>query len=372
MLREKGEKRLMLKTIQATLLLEDGTEYTGRSFGAQGTAVGEVVFTTSAVGCQELLTDPACLGQMIVQTFPLAGNYGCNSEDSESGAACASGCIVREWCEEPSNFRSEGTLDAFLREQNVAGICDIDTRALTIHLREHGTMNGMITTEPVADKPAALAMLKAHRLTVPAAAWQESGEQPRCTADDVVLLDFGCKRSLSDALAQAVGKVLTVPGNTPIDGILAQNPRGIVLAGGPGNPADYAELAQGLAPLLTAGIPVFGVGLGHQLLALAAGGKTAKLAHGHRGSNQAVRDDILGKTFVTSQNHGYAVEEASLDPALCTVFCRNSNDKTCEGIQYKSAPIFSIQFDPAAFTGAGDNNHYINRFVTTMNIRGKR
>lgn len=363
----------MVAVKKATLILEDGTCFEGKTFGAGGSTVGEVVFTTGAVGFQETITDPGCSGQIVVQTFPITGGYGFNSEESESAAASVAGYVVREWCEAPSNFRCEGTLDAFLKQRGVVGIADIDTRALTIHLREHGGMNGCITTEPVADKPALLEKLKAHRLQN--AIERVSTAKPFFCGDEngkymVALYDFGCKNSILQRLQSEGCKINILPYNTPLAAALALNPDGIVLSGGPGNPNDYKELAASLKPLLRGKTPVLGLGLGHQLLALAAGAAVNRLPQGHRGSNQAVSDTELGRTFVTSQNHGFAVEETSLTPGIAEVFCRNANDKTCEGIRYKTAPAFSIQFHPEAFTGTGNTHYYIDKFVEMMK-RGK-
>ncbi|WP_312640540.1 glutamine-hydrolyzing carbamoyl-phosphate synthase small subunit [Hydrogenoanaerobacterium sp.] len=364
------------ETKQATLLLEDGTVFEGKSFGAQGSGIGEVVFTTGAVGFQETITDPSYCGQIITQTFPLTGNYGINKDDNESAKAYAAGYIAREWCDVPSNFRSEQTIDAFLKAQGIVGIYDIDTRALTIHLRENGTMNGVITTEPISDKVALLAELKDHRLknaveTVSvkqSTLYKAQGERK----GSIALYDFGCKYSIISGVTDQGYDVTVLPCSTPLAEALSQQPDGIVLAGGPGNPDDCSDMIANIKPLLGGTTPVLGIGLGHQLLACAAGGKVTKLKHGHRGGNQPVMDLRLGKTFVTAQNHSYAVEGSSLDESTCEVFCRNINDNTCEGIFYKNTPAFSIQFHPEAFTGAGDTHHYINEFVNMMNARGKK
>lgn len=359
---------------QATLLLEDGTIFKGKSFGAQGSAIGEVVFTTGAVGFQETITDPSYCGQIITQTFPLTGNYGINSEDCESAKSYAAGYIAREWCSEPSNFRSEQTIDAFLKEQGIIGICDIDTRSLTIHLRENGTMNGMITTDIITDKSALLHQLKAYKLTdtVKTVSVKQNTlyHAEKSRKGTVALYDFGCKQSIINGITAQGYDVVAMPYHTPLTGAMCLNPNGIVLAGGPGSPDDYKDMIDNIKPLLKGDLPVMGIGLGHQLLACAAGGKVTKMKHGHRGGNQPVIDIRLNKTFVTAQNHSYTVECASLSENVCEVFCHNINDKTCEGIFYKNAPAFSIQFHPEAFTGTGDTHYYLNEFVNMMNARG--
>ncbi|MBC8545746.1 glutamine-hydrolyzing carbamoyl-phosphate synthase small subunit [Clostridiaceae bacterium NSJ-31] len=363
-------------TSKAILLLEDGTVFEGKSFGAAGTAVGEVVFTTSAVGFQETITDPSYFGQIITQTFPLTGNYGMNAADSESDRAHATGYIVREWCEQPSNFRCEETIDAFLKAQGVIGLYDIDTRALTAHLREQGTMNGVITNDMAADRAELLKMAKSFRIQQSVQAvsvtelkrYSATGER----VGEVAVYDFGCLRSIIDAFNGRGYDVTLLPWNTPADQAAALAPDGIVLAGGPGNPEDCGELLPSIRALMGSGIPVMGIGLGHQLMALAVGAQVKKLPHGHRGGSQPVVDSGIGKTFVTSQNHGYAVDEGSLPKSEGEVFCRNINDKTCEGISYKKSPAFSIQFHPEAFTGTGDKHYYVGRFINMMNAGGNR
>ena len=354
---------------KATLLLQDGTIYEGTSLGAQGSAIGEIVFTTGVVGFQETITSPSFCGQIVVQTFPITGNYGVNSEANEASKASAAGYVVRECCAEPSNFRNEGTLHSLLKEQGVVGIANIDTRALTIHLRENGTMNAIITTENIIDKAGLIAKLAEHcpQNLIEQVSCREIYYAPQSSEKyNVVVYDFGCDISTIKALENAGCSVTRVPYNTKLAIAMQTKPQGIVLAGGPGNPNDYLELANELKPLLTGETPTLGLGLGHQLLAIATGARVTHLQQAHRGANQAVHDTELNNTFATTQNHAYAVEEESLPANVAEVFCRNSNDKTCEGIIYKNAPVFSLQFCPEAFTGTKNTHYYIDKFVKMM------
>ena len=273
----------------AYLILEDGTVYRGKGFGAEGTTIGEVVFTTGMTGYQETLTDPSYYGQIVTQTFPLIGNYGLNEFDGESAKAWAKGYIVREWCEEPSNFRSKYTLEEFLKMNNVIGIYDIDTRALTKKIREHGVMNGAIASELPVNMDAFLKELKAYviRDAVKSVSCKEKTFYP---AEDekyrVVLYDYGFKANILRSLLQRGCSVTVVPYNTTAAEIRELGPDGIMLSNGPGDPSENIEPIKILNELMNTGIPIFGICLGHQLLALANGAKTEKLKYGHRGANQ--------------------------------------------------------------------------------------
>ncbi|MEF9853798.1 MAG: carbamoyl phosphate synthase small subunit [Hydrogenoanaerobacterium sp.] len=356
---------------KAWLILQDGTEYEGQSIGASGTTTGELVFTTGAVGCQEAITSPSFCGQIIVQTFPLAGNYGVNDEVNEAASATAAGYVVRECCDAPSNFRSKGTLSEFLKSQNIIGIQGIDTRALTIHLRENSNINGCITTiKHESLKITDLAVIAAHRQVKPIekvschAAEAVEGNNGKY---DVTLYDLGCDKSVISCLQSAGCNITKLPYNTPLVKALESKPDGIVFAGGPESFNEYEAVAENIKSVLSAKIPLLGLGSGHHVMALAAGGKVSRLAQPHRGANQAVHDDVLQKTFVTSQNHALAVDEDSLSSDIATVFCRNVNDKSCEGIVYKTAPAFSIQFSPECFTATANTHYYIDKFVAMMN-----
>lgn len=360
---------------KAYLLLANGQIFEGKSFGVTGTTIGEVVFATGMTGYQETLTDPSYYGQIAVQTFPLNGNYGTNSEDFESPQCWMKGYIVREWCEMPSNFRCEKTIDAFLKEHNVIGLYGIDTRQLTRIIRESGVMNGAITTEDVyARKEELLEQIRAYEI-VDAVKTVSIKEKQEYTVEHpqhhVVMMDFGYKAHILKKLLHRNCNVTLVPYNTTAEEILAMNPDGIMLTNGPGNPEENVEVIANLKKLIAARIPMFGICLGHQLTALANGGKTVKLKYGHRGANQPVKDLHTGRVYVTSQNHGYAVVGDSIDPAVGSMSHWNVNDKTCEGMTYSNAPVYTVQFHPEACGGPRDTSYLFDQFVTLMDKEGK-
>lgn len=355
---------------RAYLLLADGTVFEGLSVGAQGTTVGEVVFTTSMTGYQETLTDPSYFGQIVTQTFPLVGNYGVNSDDIESAKSYVQGYIVREWCEAPSNFRMEHDLDWFLMQQGVVGIYDIDTRALTRKLREHGVMNGMITTEDMnKDKAAHLAQIHAFsvkdaiRSVSISAAQHYACENPRF---EVALLDYGYKRNIRRSLLARGCNVTVLPAHTDAAQIQQMGFDGIMLSNGPGDPAEDRQIIANLREITQLGVPIFGICLGHQLMALAQGAQTAKLKYGHRGANQPVIDLNSGRTYVTSQNHGYEVLGDTLPHEVGAVSHVNANDRSCEGVFYNGGKIFTVQFHPEACGGPTDTGYLFDRFVELM------
>jgi carbamoyl-phosphate synthase small subunit len=353
----------------AYLILEDGTVYRGKGFGAKGKTVGEVVFTTGMTGYQETLTDPSYYGQIVTQTFPLIGNYGLNNLDSESAKSWVKGYIVREWCEEPSNFRSKYTMDAFLKKNNIIGIYDIDTRALTKKIREHGVMNGAITTELPGNLSAFLKELSSYTIldAVKSVSSMEKIFYPAKTEEyHVVLYDYGCKANIIRSLLQRNCSVTVVPYNTPLKMIQALKPSGIMLSNGPGDPAENTEAIGILKELMGSGIPIFGICLGHQLLALANGAKTEKLKYGHRGANQPVSDKIRDRVFITSQNHGYAVVGKTMDTETGFVSHINANDGSCEGITYKNGKAFTVQFHPEACAGPQDTQYLFDQFIQMM------
>lgn len=352
---------------KAYLLLEDGTIFEGRSFGAKGTVIGEVVFTTGLTGYQETLTDPSYYGQIVTQTFPLIGNYGVNDEDHESARSYVSGYIVREWCNTPSNFRCKGTILDFLNEQNVIGIHSIDTRSLTRKIREAGVMNGAITTENVYDKKEELlTRIKEYRVT-DAVKNVTGNETKTFSCDDpkyrVALFDFGYKRNIRNELVNRGCEVTVVPAYTTAEEIKKLSPDGIMFSNGPGNPADNTEIIKNISEISKLGIPIFGICMGHQLMALAHGAETKKLKYGHRGANQPVVDKKLDKTFVTSQNHGYAVVGESISSDIAEVSHFNANDGTCEGVRYKKIKAFTVQFHPEAHGGPQDTAYLFDEFI---------
>lgn len=344
------------------LTLEDGTTFVGEGFGAAADAVGELVFTTGMCGYIETLTDPSYAGQIVVQTFPMIGNYGIIQSDFE-GKCAVRGYVVHEWCDTPSNFRAAGDLDAYLRSVGVPGIAGIDTRALTRILRECGTMNVTITDAVPADLVAvrAYAVTDAVAAVTCAAAtvYPAEGE----TRHRVALLDFGAKRNIIRSLTARGCTVTVCPASTPAADILAAAPDGVMLSNGPGDPAENTAIIAEIGKLLGR-VPVFGICLGHQLMALAVGGSTVKLKYGHRGVNQPVRDLVGGRTYITSQNHGYAVVGDSL-PCGEVRFV-NANDGTCEGIDYPALRAFSVQFHPEACAGPRDTAFLFDRFCNLM------
>ncbi len=389
--------------MQAYLILANGRVFAGQSVGCAGTTVGEVVFATGMVGFQETLTDPSYYGQIITQTYPLIGNYGMNRSDCESGRIWARGYIVRQACTAPSNFRSEKTLDAFLKENGTVGIEGIDTRALTRTLRESGVMNGAITTEfdpsraANAEKLAALMrQVNAYAVTgavaavtgkaartyaplqPPAPGWQgeygsageaappKNGEAPL----HIALLDLGCKANILRCLRGRGCRVTVLPGTATAADLAALGADGLMLSNGPGDPAENGEIIQNIRGMLDTGIPAFGICLGHQLTALAAGARTAKLKYGHRGANQPVTELATGRTFITSQNHGYAVLGDTLPAAMGAVSHVNANDRTCEGVVYTAWDCFTVQFHPEASGGPRDTEFLFDRFLA--NVRAAR
>lgn len=357
---------------KAWLLLADDTLYEGRSFGAEGSAIGEVVFTTGMTGCQETLTDPSYFGQIAVQTFPLIGNYGTNDDDVESDDIFMKGYIVREWCDSPSNFRAKERIDEYLKEHNTIGLFDIDTRALTKKLRVNGVMNGMITTEPITEdnREGLLAEIREYsvRKAVDTVTAKKSKLYPALSRGKyrVAMLDFGYKRNIRESLRSKGCDVLVMPARTTAEEIKSQRIDGILLSNGPGDPAENVEVIENLREIVKLGLPIMGVCLGHQLMALAMGGRTVKMGYGHRGGNQPVIELASDRTYVTTQNHGYAVLGDSLDPAIARVSHINANDKSCEGVEYLNAPMFTVQFHPEACAGPADTSYLFDRFIKMM------
>ena len=369
--------------MQSYLILANGQVFRGQSIGCPGTTIGEVVFATGMVGFEETLTDPSYYGQIITQTYPLIGNYGMNSEDVESGKIWAKGYIVREACKTPSNFRSEETLDAFLKKNGIIGIEGIDTRSLTRTLRESGVMNGAITTEfdPDAEpekKAALMPAITAYAVTEAVAAVTCAAPktfEPTTNVIDgrevetplhVALLDLGCKNNIVRCLQKRGCRVTVLPGTATAAELAALNPDGLMLSNGPGDPAENVEIIANIKQMLDTGIPTFGICLGHQLTALAAGAKTCKLKYGHRGANQPVTSPAKQRTFITSQNHGYAVMADTLPETVGKMSYFNANDGTCEGMDYFKWNCFTVQFHPEANGGPKDTEFLFDEFVKRM------
>ncbi len=355
--------------IKARLILADGRVYEGISFGCTGSALGEVVFTTGAVGYQESLTDPSHYGQLVAFTFPLMGNYGINREDSSSEHFAVAGCIVREWCEVPSNFCLEEDLHSFLKRRGVVGICDIDTRALTRHLRDHGPMKGLITTEALSVQEA-LSQIEAFHIQDAVAAvtcrtvTRHSAPEPRYT---VGLYDLGHNRRTLGWLMDMGCRVILLPAGTPPEDIAALDLDGLVLSEGPGDPADNPDIVADIGRMAAMrALPMLGIGLGHQLMALSAGGCTVRMPRGHRGSNQPVADLATGQIFITAQNHGYQAVPHSLPAEVAVLSHQNVNDQSCEGLRYLTHPWLSVQFRPESFTAPGGTNRVFLEFAALM------
>lgn len=355
------------KAKKAFLVLADGTVFEGKSFGAEGNVIGEVVFTTSMVGYQETLTDPCYSGQMVVQTFPLIGNYGTNDDDYASDNSVVSGYIVREYCEEPSNFRCSSTIDAFMKKHGIIGLYDIDTRCLTRIIREKGVMNGMITVADSIDKDSIIGEINTYEIGEVVSKVSVK-EKTLCKSDNskynVALIDFGDNKMYVSELTKRGCDVTLLPYNASAEDVKATGADGIFLSDGPGNPAANTVAIETLKKLAEEKIPVFGVGLGHLVLALANDAKIIKLRYGHRGASQPVLTFETGRTYITTQNHGYAVESISADVAEMTHI--NGNDKTCEGIKYKNIPAFSVQFRPETCGGPQDTSYLYDRFIKMM------
>lgn len=353
------------------LVLENGEYWQGEAFGARSEVTGEVVFTTGMTGYLETLTDPSYCGQMVVQTFPLIGNYGVIPSDFESAGVQPAAYIVRERCQHPSNFRCVGDIDTFLKERGIPGICHVDTRSLTRRIREQGVMNGMLTALPPPYTAEQIAALGKYRVTHTVERVTRKQAEVYPAAEErfrVVLWDFGAKQNIIRQLNGRGCTVAALPAQTPAEEILAARPDGIMLSNGPGDPAENETIIRELAQICKSGVPLFGICLGHQLLALAQGGKTAKLKYGHRGSNQPVKDLRTGRVYITSQNHGYAVLPDSLPNGAQLAYV-NVNDNTCEGIRYTGMPAFSVQFHPEASAGPLDTDFLFDEFIALMQER---
>ena len=351
---------------KAYLLLADGSVYTGRSFGAEGTRVGELVFTTGMTGAAESLTDPSYAGQMICFTFPQLGNYGICIDDCESGKVHAQAVICQEYCASPSNFRCELTVGELLERDGVPGIEGVDTRRITQVIRTHGVMNAAVTTaEPT---PELLERVRGY--AVRGAAAEKSVTEPvffplEGAGYSVALMDYGYKKSIADGLRKRGCAVTVYPHDTPAEAVLAAGHDGVMLSNGPGDPAENVYEISQIRELMGR-IPVFGICLGHQMMALAQGARTAKMKFGHRGANQPAKDLKTGRVYITSQNHGYAVDGASLSGTPGVLRFVNVNDGSVEGVDYPGLAAFSVQFHPEAHSGPRDSEKLFDRFAALM------
>jgi carbamoyl-phosphate synthase small subunit len=348
---------------KAYLVLNNGRVFEGRRIGAEGDGLGELVFTTGMTGYLETLTDPSYAGQIIMQTFPLIGNYGVIPADFE-GPCLAKGYVVRELCETPSNFRSEYPLDRFLKEHDIPGICGVDTRALTRIIREEGVMNALICPEPPADLTAIKSYAVRDGVKTASCKAPQSFPAEGEEKFHVALLDYGAKHHIVESLRERGCRVTVLPHDTGAEAVLALRPDGLMLSNGPGDPKENTLEIQELQKLIGK-LPVFGICLGHQLAALALGGETVKLKYGHRGANQPVKDRKTGRCFITSQNHGYAVLAESVAD-IAELRYVNANDFSCEGLDYPGHRCFTVQFHPEASAGPHDTGFLFDRFVRMM------
>jgi len=386
--------------MNAILALEDGTVFRGRGFGAVASACGEVCFNTSMTGYQEILTDPSYKGQIVTMTYPLIGNYGVNTQDVESWRPHVAGFVIRELSPVVSNWRADSSLSEYLEKNGIPGIQGVDTRALTKKLRVRGALNGFITTEDLSEVealeraknwPGLLGVDYVREVTHREAfRWDEKDEQsaafelvrgtlqadprqarkPLPPADiPIVAFDYGMKYNILRRLRQHGFAVQVMPATATAAEALKYKPAGIFLSNGPGDPAALDYIVREVSTLVDKGIPIFGICLGHQILGQALGGKTFKLKFGHRGGNQPVKDLESGRVEITSQNHGFAVDAASL-PATVAVNRINLNDQTVEGMRHKTKPIFCVQYHPEASPGPHDSNPLFGEFRRLVEIKG--
>ncbi len=344
------------------ITLQNGRVFEGYSFGAEREVVGELVFTTGMTGYIETLTDPSYYGQIVMQTFPLIGNYGVIRSDRESQKCWVTAYIVREKCDDPSNFRSEGTLESFLKEQNIPAVYGVDTREITKIVREAGVMPAAITFKPLKD----LSVLKGYRVrnAVASVTGETHRESGSSNGPRIVLYDFGAKSNIVRELEKRGCHIIEVPAKTTAEEALALDPDGIMLTNGPGDPAENVAIIENIKKF-AGEVPVFGICLGHQLFALAMGGETRKMKYGHRGANQPVRHCASGKVFISSQNHGYEVVSESLK-GIGEVTYVNANDGTCEGVRYPNMRAFTVQFHPEACGGPHDANYLFDEFLAEI------
>ncbi|MBU4305288.1 MAG: glutamine-hydrolyzing carbamoyl-phosphate synthase small subunit [Candidatus Omnitrophica bacterium] len=359
----------LLKGKKAKIVLEDGKAFTGISFGAAGTRLGELVFNTSMTGYQEILTDPSYKGQIVAMTYPLIGNYGINSEDIESRKLFLEGMLVKEYSKVVSNWRSKKSLGEYLEENKIMGIEGVDTRALTRHIRLKGAMKAVISTEDLDDK-SLMKKVKASpgligRDLVKEVTCDEIWQWNDTGAFHVVVLDCGAKLNILRSLALNDCRVTVVPARAAARDILALNPDGVMLSNGPGDPAAVTYVVETVKELIGK-VPLFGICLGQQMLGLALGAKTYKLKFGHHGANQPVKNLRTGKIDITVQNHGFCIDIDSLDKNVIEITHVNLNDNTLEGIRHKELPVFSVQFHPESCPGPHDAQYLFGEFTELM------
>ena len=359
-----------MSSLKATLILENGSVLSGTSIGSTETRVCELVFNTSMTGYQEILTDPSYAGQGVVMSYPLIGNYGVNSEDNESSRPWVEMLVVRHLSPRGSNFRREMDLGDYLKEHDIPGIEGVDTRALTRMLRSQGSMNAMLTCAQQFDVGQVLEQLRAYKVqdTIQKVTRSAPEEFPAMGEERyrVAMMDYGVKQNMIDCLRRRGCSVTALPASTPAEAVLSGGYDGVLLSNGPGDPAENTDIIRELKKLYDSDLPLYGICLGHQMLALATGARTGKMDYGHRGGNHPVRDVERGRVFITSQNHGYMVLADTVDPAVAQVSHINANDGTCEGLRYRRPNCFSTQFHPEANPGPRDMEYLFDRFVASM------
>ncbi len=366
---------------EGLLYLEDGSVFRGKGFGFRGTVVGELVFNTSMTGYQEILTDPSYKGQIITMTYPLIGNYGISAIDNESDKIHAFGMVIRDLCDMPSNAKCVKTLDQWMQEQKTPGIWGIDTRQITKKIRKNGTIKALISTEGISISQARqlceegelrgdwMKTVTVEKKTVIEAEPAEAGAGEAAAEEpfNVAVLDFGVKRHILKNLTHRNCRITMYPYGTTAEEIMADDPDGIFLTNGPGDPEQATEAIAEVRKLIReAEIPMFGICMGHQILAIALGGKTYKMKFGHRGGNHGVYDKNTKRSYITSQNHGYAVQYESIILKGMEVTHLNLNDGSVEGMEHRDFPIFSVQFHPEASPGPGDNAYLFDKFIDNM------
>lgn len=364
-----------MNDLRCILVLEDGTTFEGEAIGVPGTTIGEVVFSTSMTGYQEMLSDPSYAGQILTLTYPLIGNYGVTEADLESRKVQAAGFVVRQLCDAPSHWRAAEDLRSFLRRHGVVGIQGIDTRALTRRLRARGVMMGILTTEfspaealeRLRAAPAYGAIDFVRQVTTPEPyVWEPTATLPDGRVLEVALIDCGVKFNILRSLAARGVRTTVFPCTARAEEILERRPHGIALSPGPGDPELLSEIVETTRSLLRSGVPIFGICLGNQIVGRAFGAGTFKLPFGHRGGNHPVKDLRTGRVYITSQNHGYAVDPAGLEGTGLEVTHVNLNDGTVEGLQHRELPVFTIQYHPEANPGPRDSAYLFDRFVDAM------
>ena len=358
--------------MKAFLILEDGHVFEGQSIGSTKEVISEIVFNTSMTGYLEVMTDPSYAGEAVCMTYPLIGNYGICKEDMQSSKPWVGGYIVRELSRIPSNFRSEGTIQDFLLEYDIPGISGIDTRTLTKLLREKGTLNGMITTNENYNLNDIIPALKQYK--VKGVVMKTTCKQIynlKGNGLKVALLDLGAKKNIAMSLNEKGCDVTVFPADTTAETILASNPDGIMLSNGAGDPKECTSIINEIKKLYNSNVPIFAICLGHQIMALATGFDTYKMKYGHRGGNHPVKDLKNGKVYMSSQNHGYVVDENTINSEVAEVSFINVNDKTVEGLRYKNGNVLTVQFHPEVCPGPQDSNLVFDEFITMMESRRK-